>query len=39
MNRKSFLKKTVIGGAAIGYSGLVSGRSIVSPKEAYSTAI
>ena len=36
MNRKSFLKKTVIGGAAIGYSGLVRSGSFVSPKETYS---
>ena len=36
MNRKSFLQKTVIGGAAIGYSGLVAGGSLVNPKEAYS---
>jgi L-alanine-DL-glutamate epimerase-like enolase superfamily enzyme len=36
MNRKSFLKKTVFGGAAIGYSGFVAGRSVASPKEAYS---
>jgi hypothetical protein len=36
MNRKSFIKRTIIGGAAIGYSGFVAGRSVVSPKEAYS---
>ncbi len=36
MDRKSFLKKTVIGGAAIGYSGLVSEGSVINPGEALS---
>jgi L-alanine-DL-glutamate epimerase-like enolase superfamily enzyme len=36
MNRKSFIQKTVLGGAAIGYSGMVTGRSSVSPKDANS---
>jgi len=36
MNRKSFIKKTVIGGAAFGYTGLVAGRSLDNPREAYS---
>lgn len=36
MDRKSFLKKTVIGGAALGYSGLVSEGLAVNPKEASS---
>ena len=36
MNRKSFLQKSVIGGAAIGYSGLVSSGSLVNPKETLS---
>jgi L-alanine-DL-glutamate epimerase-like enolase superfamily enzyme len=36
MDRKSFLQKSVIGGAALGYSGLVKGGSFVSPKESYS---
>jgi L-alanine-DL-glutamate epimerase-like enolase superfamily enzyme len=36
MNRKSFIEKTVLGGAAIGYPGLVTGGSFVSPKEANS---
>jgi len=36
MNRKSFLKKTMIGGAAIGYSGLTSGSTFINPKDACS---
>lgn len=36
MDRKSFLKKTIIGGAALGYSGLVSEGLAVNPKEANS---
>ena len=36
MDRKSFLKKSVIGGAALGYSGLVTEGSIVSPKDSSS---
>lgn len=36
MNRKSFLEKSVIGGAAIGYSGLIRSGSFVSPRETYS---
>jgi hypothetical protein len=36
MNRKSFLKKTVMGGMAMGYSGMVMGKSFSSPKNANS---
>jgi L-alanine-DL-glutamate epimerase-like enolase superfamily enzyme len=36
MDRKSFLKKSVIGGAAFGYSGLLSEGLAVNPKEANS---
>jgi L-alanine-DL-glutamate epimerase-like enolase superfamily enzyme len=36
MDRKSFLKKTVIGGAALSYSGLVSEGSVINPAEALS---
>ncbi|OFY58377.1 MAG: hypothetical protein A2X04_11975, partial [Bacteroidetes bacterium GWF2_41_9] len=36
MDRKSFLKKSVIGGAALGYSGLVTDGSVVRPKDSYS---
>lgn len=36
MDRKSFLKKSVIGGTALGYSGLINKGSIVSPKDSYS---
>ena len=34
MDRKSFLRKSFLGGAALGYSGLVSERSFPSPKDA-----
>ncbi len=36
MNRKSFLQKSLIGGMAMGYSGMVMGESISSPKNALS---
>ena len=36
MDRKSFLKKSIMGGAALGYSGLVTEGSIVSPKDSNS---
>ena len=36
MNRKSFLKKSVIGGMAMGYSGMIMGESFVNPKNAFS---
>jgi len=36
MNRKSFLQRSVIGGMAMGYSGLVMGETISNPKNAYS---
>jgi L-alanine-DL-glutamate epimerase-like enolase superfamily enzyme len=36
MDRKSFLKKSAIGGMALGYSGLAAGNSIGNPKDAYS---
>jgi len=36
MNRKSFLKKSVLGGMAVGYSGMVMGESFINPKNAYS---
>jgi hypothetical protein len=34
MNRKSFLQKSVLGGMAVGYSGLVGGSTIANPKDA-----
>ena len=36
MNRKTFLQKSVAGGMAIGYSGMVMGKSFSNPKEANS---
>jgi L-alanine-DL-glutamate epimerase-like enolase superfamily enzyme len=36
MNRKSFLKKSVMGGMAMGYSGMLMGESFNNPKDAYS---
>ena len=36
MDRKSFLKKSVMGGAAIGYSGLVAEGLAINPKESNS---
>jgi L-alanine-DL-glutamate epimerase-like enolase superfamily enzyme len=36
MDRKSFLKKSVIGGAALGYSGMITESSIVNPKDSNS---
>ena len=36
MNRKSFLKKSVIGGMAMGYSGMLMGETFMNPKDAYS---
>jgi L-alanine-DL-glutamate epimerase-like enolase superfamily enzyme len=36
MNRKAFLQKSVMGGMAMGYSGMVLGRTFNNPKEAYS---
>lgn len=36
MNRKSFLQKSVMGGMAVGYSGMVMGNTFASPKEANS---
>ncbi len=36
MDRKSFLQKSVLGGAALGYSGLISEGLAMNPKEAYS---
>jgi L-alanine-DL-glutamate epimerase-like enolase superfamily enzyme len=36
MNRKAFLGKSVLGGMAMGCSGMVMGRSFTNPKDAYS---
>lgn len=36
MDRKTFLRKTAIGGASLGFSGLMMTRAIASPKEACS---
>ena len=36
MNRKTFLEKSVLGGMAMGCSGMVMGRSFTNPKDAYS---
>jgi L-alanine-DL-glutamate epimerase-like enolase superfamily enzyme len=36
MNRKSFLKKSVMGGMAMGYSGMLMGELFNNPKDAYS---
>ena len=36
MNRKSFLQKSVMGGMAMGYTGMVLGESSLNPSEAYS---
>ena len=36
MNRKSFLKKSVLGGLAMGYSGKITDESFANPKNANS---
>lgn len=36
MDRKSFLQKSILGGAAVGYSGMVMNESFLNPKDAYS---
>jgi len=36
MNRKSFLKKSVIGGMVMGYSGIAMGETFINPKNAFS---
>lgn len=36
MDRKSFLQKSILGGAAVGYSGMVMNESFLNPKDAFS---
>ena len=36
MNRKSFLQKSIMGGVALGYPGMIMGETFSSPKNSYS---